>query len=55
MVRCLLGSDLTFIVVQGSRSFVYSLVVDSMRKAYFPFDSLTRCKDVIKFTSIIDI
>ena len=35
-------SFFTFMVVHGSRSLVYSLVVDSMRKAYFPFDSLTR-------------
>ena len=31
-----------FMVVHGSLSLVYSLVVDSMRKAYFPLDSLTR-------------
>ena len=31
-----------FMVVHGRRSLVYSLVVDSMRKAYLPFDSLTR-------------
>jgi len=32
----------TLMVSQGNLSLVYSLEVDSMRKAYFPLDSLTR-------------
>lgn len=31
----------TLIVSHGARSLVYSLVEDSMRKAYFPLDSRT--------------